>query len=70
MLVLMRRADEQIQIGPDICITVVAVKGSGVRLGIEAPKEVQILRGELLAREQGETPAQPTPVDHAVAGKP
>lgn len=48
MLVLSRRKNEEI-IFPDLGITVevVHVKGSTVRLGIKAPKEIRILRGEL-----------------------
>ncbi len=48
MLVLTRKALEKIQIGPDITVTVVEVRGKYVRLGIEAPKTVPILRRELL----------------------
>jgi len=48
MLVLTRHAEQDICIGPDIRITVVSVQGGQVRLGIEAPQEVAIHRGELL----------------------
>jgi carbon storage regulator CsrA len=47
MLVLTRKADEQILIGDDIKITLVKVRGGSVRIGIEAPKNVKILRSEL-----------------------
>ena len=47
MLVLSRSRNETIKIGDDVEIVVVQVKGGGVRLGITAPKEVTILRGEL-----------------------
>ncbi len=47
MLVLSRRKDESIVIDGGIKITIVEVKGNVVRLGIEAPKEVAILRTEL-----------------------
>src|SRR5262245_19814252 len=49
MLVLTRKAQEQIQIGHNIKVTVVRVKGRSVRLGIEAPDNVRIVRGELAA---------------------
>lgn len=49
MLVLTRKPQEKIRIGDDIVITVIKSKGQGVRLGIEAPAEVSILRGELAA---------------------
>jgi carbon storage regulator CsrA len=47
MLVLTRKADEQILIGEDIKITLVRVRGNSVRLGIDAPRDVRIVRGEL-----------------------
>jgi carbon storage regulator len=47
MLVLTRKAKQQIQIGPDITITILQVKGQAVRVGIEAPKDVCVLRTEL-----------------------
>ncbi|HEX7449267.1 MAG TPA: carbon storage regulator [Pirellulales bacterium] len=46
MLVLSRKATQQIQIGEDIVVTIVQVKGQGVRIGIEAPKHVRIVRAE------------------------
>ncbi|MBI1902169.1 MAG: carbon storage regulator [Planctomycetia bacterium] len=47
MLVLTRKVQEKIQIGQNITVTVVRVKGKAVRLGIEAPESVRISRGEL-----------------------
>jgi len=47
MLVLTRKTNERIVIGDNIRITVVGVRGNHVRLGIEAPPEVVILRDEL-----------------------
>lgn len=47
MLVLSRKVDEAIVIDGDIRLKVVAIQGNGVRLGIEAPAEVVILRSEL-----------------------
>lgn len=49
MLVLTRKADQKIQIGQNITITVIEVKGRYVRLGIEAPREVRIVRSEIAA---------------------
>lgn len=49
MLVLTRKPQEKIRIGDNITITVIKTKGQGVRLGIEAPSDVSILRGELVA---------------------
>ena len=47
MLVLTRKAGEKIYVGNDISITVVQVKGATVRIGIDAPEAVPILRDEL-----------------------
>lgn len=47
MLVLTRTVGEKVLIGKDITITVVRVLGHRVRIGIEAPKGVKILREEL-----------------------
>ena len=49
MLVLTRKADQKIQIGPNITITVIEVKGRYVRLGIEAPRDIRIVRSEIAA---------------------
>jgi carbon storage regulator len=47
MLVLSRKPGEKIVIGNGITITVVETLGNRVRLGIEAPPQIHILRGEL-----------------------
>ena len=47
MLVLTHKTDEQILIGEDIKITLVRVRGNSVRLGIEAPRDIRVVRGEL-----------------------
>lgn len=47
MLVLTRKHQEKIRIGEHIVITVLKTKGKTVRLGIEAPSEVPVIRGEL-----------------------
>lgn len=49
MLVLTRKPQEKIRIGDNITITVIKTKGNGVRLGIEAPADISVLRGELIA---------------------
>ncbi|KZO00152.1 carbon storage regulator CsrA [Pseudobacillus badius] len=56
MLVLTRKTGEAIQIGDDIEITVVSVKGDQVKLGINAPKHIDIHRKEvyLTIREENE----------------
>ena len=50
MLVLSRREKESILIGDRITVTVVAIQGSRVRLAIEAPREVRVLRAELVGK--------------------
>jgi carbon storage regulator len=47
MLVLSRKVGEKILIGGDISVTVVRVSGGGVRIGIEAPSEMAVVREEL-----------------------
>jgi carbon storage regulator len=51
MLVLSRKLSQQILIGSNIAITVVKIEGNQVRLGIEAPPDISILRHELVARQ-------------------
>ena len=51
MLVLSRKEGEEIRIGKDIALTVVAVKGNRVRIGIQAPREYSIQREELIWNE-------------------
>lgn len=47
MLVLSRKESEKIKLGDEIVLTIVRVSGDRVRLGIEAPPEMLILREEL-----------------------
>jgi carbon storage regulator len=54
MLVLTRKAKQQIQIGPHVTVTVLQIKGQAVRLGIEAPKEVCVLRTEVAEKLSGD----------------
>lgn len=48
MLVLTRKTQQQIKVGDNIIITIVRVTGQSVRVGIEAPESVRVVRGELL----------------------
>jgi carbon storage regulator len=57
MLVLSRRERERIKLGDSIIVTVVRVAGDKVRLGIEAPPEVLVLRDELEPHALDETAA-------------
>ncbi len=55
MLVLSRKVGERIWIGENISVTVVRISGGGVRLGIDAPNELPVVREELRAKMAGET---------------
>lgn len=48
MLVLSRRENEVIHIGNDIVITVCSIDPGRVKIGIKAPRSVEVLRGELV----------------------
>ena len=52
MLVLTRRAGESIVIGDDVRVVVLDVRGDTVRLGIEAPRSIQVHRAEVYAEVQ------------------
>jgi carbon storage regulator len=53
MLVLSRKQNERIRVGDSVVVTVVRVSGDKVRLGIEAPPEVRVLREELEVQSLG-----------------
>jgi carbon storage regulator len=57
MLVLSRKVNERILISDSIVLTVVRVEGGAVRIGIEAPRGVGIVREELLPRAAEATPS-------------
>jgi carbon storage regulator CsrA len=75
MLVLSRKREEKLQIGHDITVTILKVKGNSVQIGIEAPKSVRVLRTELVLPsgagertahddgDQGETREASAPAD-------
>lgn len=66
MLVLTRKKDEMIQIGDSIVIKVIACGRGKVKLGIEAPASVRVLRGELSPlAQQFAAPAKTRPVPAA-----
>jgi len=54
MLVLSRKANETIQVGDNVTITILKSKGNTVRLGIDAPRDVRVMRGEVLARDESD----------------
>ena len=51
MLVLTRKAQEEIRIGNDVKVVVLEVKGSQVRLGIKAPRDVQVTRPDMTVKK-------------------
>jgi len=55
MLVLTRKINEKIIISNDIVVTLLAIKGGTVRIGIDAPKDVKIIRSEMLDKENYKT---------------
>lgn len=55
MLVLSRKETERIKLGDSIVVTVVRVAGDKVRLGIEAPPDMLVLRDELVPHKKTET---------------
>ncbi|MDZ5711480.1 carbon storage regulator CsrA [Jeotgalibacillus haloalkalitolerans] len=63
MLVLTRKTGEAIRIGDDIEITVLSVQGDQVKLGIDAPKHVDIHRKEIFLAIQQENEAANNTVD-------
>jgi carbon storage regulator len=70
MLVLTRKLMEKLFIGDDICVTVVRLEGGQVRLGIDAPRDVPVVRAELVPdrpsprlRTDPRSPARPQPSD-------
>lgn len=57
MLILTRRIGESMMIGSDITVTIMGVKGSQTRIGVKAPKEIEVHREEIynkIAEEQGQ----------------
>lgn len=63
MLVLTRKLEQQIQIGEGITVTVLSVKGNTVKLGIKAPNDVRVLRGELEPKTDSATARKTSPID-------
>ncbi len=62
MLVLSRKETQRIKLGDSIVVTVVRLAGDKVRLGIEAPADMLVLRGELDRFDE-----QPAPADDTAA---
>ena len=58
MLVLSRRVDESITIGDSILITILAIEGDRIKIGVTAPREIPILRQEVFLAIQDQKKLQ------------
>ena len=66
MLVLTRRAGESVMIGDNVVITVLETRGDVIRLGIQAPRDVQVHREEVWKELQAANQEAASPSDDAV----
>jgi carbon storage regulator len=66
MLVLTRRSGESVMIGNDVVITVLEARGDVIRLGISAPRDIQVHREEVYRELQESNRAAASPADDAV----
>jgi carbon storage regulator len=55
MLILSRKKGEEIKVGPDITLTILTISENQVKVGIAAPQNVEILRGELYEKVKAQT---------------
>jgi carbon storage regulator CsrA len=70
MLVLTRKLQEKLHIGDDIHVTVVRLEDGQVRLGIEAPRHIRVVRDELVLRRRPDPAAGPSADPTAPADAP
>ena len=54
MLVFNRRIRQKVMIGNDVTVTVLAINGSQVRIGVDAPREITVDREEIYLRKVGQ----------------
>ncbi|GAA3335681.1 hypothetical protein GCM10020358_04920 [Amorphoplanes nipponensis] len=66
MLVLTRRAGESVMIGDDVVVTVLEARGDVVRIGINAPRSVQVHREEVYQELQAANREAASPNEDAV----
>lgn len=66
MLVLARKIDESIQLGDDIVVKVISIDKGVVKLGIDAPKKVNIIRSELLENVKDSNKASSKDIDDSI----
>jgi carbon storage regulator len=65
MLILTRRSGETVHIGDDVLVTVLAIKGNQVRIGIKAPRSVAVDREEIFERKRTEGATRQSGADGA-----
>ena len=56
MLILTRRPTQALAIGSDITVTILEIRGSQVRIGINAPREIAVLRKEIAEKAEERLP--------------
>jgi carbon storage regulator len=66
MLVLTRRPGQSVMVGDDVVVTVLEVRGEVIRLGIQAPRAVQVHREEVYRELQRANQEAARPTDSAV----
>jgi carbon storage regulator len=66
MLILTRRAGETLRIGEEVEVTVMAINGAQVRIGIKAPRNVVVDREEIAERKRRDREALASQPDHNV----
>ncbi|MEV6600695.1 carbon storage regulator CsrA [Actinoplanes sp. NPDC051346] len=66
MLVLTRKAGESVMIGDDIVVTVLEARGDVIRIGIQAPRDVQVHREEVYQELRSANREAASPTDAAV----
>ncbi|HET9517402.1 MAG TPA: carbon storage regulator CsrA [Actinoplanes sp.] len=66
MLVLTRRSGESVMIGDTVVVTVLEVRGDVIRLGIDAPRDIQVHREEIYRELQASNQEAASPTDDAV----
>ena len=67
MLVLSRKVGESIMIGDDVVVTVLEIRGDVIRVGVDAPRSVQVHRQELLEALADSNRAAASPSDSAIS---
>ncbi|NYI40006.1 carbon storage regulator CsrA [Demequina lutea] len=66
MLVLSRRVGERLFIGNDIVVTIIDVRSDGVRVGIDAPREIRVTRAEIFEAVEQHNVEAASAVDSAL----